>query len=111
MATLTVVQAAQAGAAFAPAAAAGGGDEFANTGKEVAIIENGSGSSITVTAVSQISVDGLALADQTVAIAAGATKAIGPFDPAVFNDDDGMLQLTYSGVTTLTVGILRVNPA
>lgn len=90
------------------AAAAGGGDSFANTGRELVEINNASGGDITVTFTGQaVCNQGLAGASHSVAvvITAGERRLIGPFDPAKFNDTNNLVQMTYSGVTTLTLGV------
>ena len=111
MATLTVATAIRGlGVDMAGAACAGGGDAFANTGQEVVSIKNGSGASITVTFVTQATVDALAVGDLAVVVLAGATMAVGPFQPGIYNDASGLLQMTYSGVTTLTAKVLKVTP-
>lgn len=108
--TLTSKRAAN-GNDLAGAAAAGGGDTFTNTGQEIAVIKNGSGAPITVTFVTPATLDGLAVTDLTVSVGAGETRAVGPFPPGVYNDANGLVSMTYSGVTTLTVAILKVTPA
>lgn len=111
MAILTPTPAARAGINLAGVACSGGGDSFLNTGREVAVLVNASGSPITLTLVTQDTVDGRAVADRTVSLAAGATVAVGPFPPGIYNDTGGYVQMTYSGVTTLTVTVLQVTPA
>lgn len=112
MATLTVVAAIRGvGVDLAGAACAGGGDAFANDGKTLAIIKNASGGDITVTFVTQATSDGQAVADLAVVVAAGATRSIGPFPPGIYNDVNGLVQMTYSGVTSLTAKVLSVTPA
>lgn len=112
MATLTVATAIRGlGVDLAGAACAGGGDAFANTGQEVAVIKNASAGSITVTFVTQATVDTFAVPDLAVVFAAGETRAVGPFPSGIYNDATGLLQMTYSGVTTLTAKILKVTPA
>jgi hypothetical protein len=59
---LTVVPSTRAGANPGFTAANVDGNYFANSGAEVLIVTNGGGSSITVTVVSQATVDGLAVA-------------------------------------------------
>lgn len=108
MATLTVTAVARAGIDLAGVAAAVGGDQFLNTGKEVLIVANGSGVSINVTFATPATVDGLAVADRTVAVAAGVTKAIGPFQRYAYNDTSNYVQITYSAVTTVTVKVVSV---
>lgn len=88
---------------LAGVAAAGGGDSFANTGKEFVVIKNGSGSPITLTVATPGTVDGdLAIADRTATIGAGETRAVGPFPVSTYGET---VNLTYSGVTSLTVSI------
>lgn len=111
MAALTKVTPALAGTATTPAAAAAGGDSVANPrGNTILRITNGGGGSINVTIAAGASptrsADGtfpaMTLAANVVAVGAGATKLIGPIPPA-YNDSGGNVQLTYSGVTSVTV--------
>ena len=111
MATLTVQSITKTGLTPALVAAAGGGDKFANTGKEMLEIVNGSGASITVTIVAQKTVEGLAIAGRAIAIPAGQRRFIGRISPTVFNDSQGFTNLTYSGVTSLTIGAFQFDPA
>ena len=111
MAVLSVTLGSRAGVSLAGVACASGGDGFANDGQEVAVFVNASGSPITVTIPRTDTVDGRAVAARTVSVGAGATLAIGPFQPGIYNDAGGLVQFTYSGVTTFTVTILKVSPA
>lgn len=108
MATLTVITPTYAGAVFSPAAAAGGGDKFVNTGNELLYIKNGGGGSITLTLDAQ-TINGLTITDPTVTVAAGVEKIIGPFDPRYFTDSSGFLNLSYSAVTSVTVAVIQKN--
>lgn len=69
-------------------------------------IVNGSGSSITVTFATPGTVKSLAVADQTVTIAAGARAKVA-LDPDLYanRSDSGLAAWTYSAVTTVTVGV------
>jgi hypothetical protein len=109
MAALSIVTVDRGGAALVAnqVAAAGGGDYFANTGVEYVIITNDSGGSITVTEVIQATVDGQTITSRTVAIAAGITKLMGPYPTATYNDTNGRMNFTYSGVTSLTIGVFK----
>lgn len=108
MATLTPQQATVLGAAFAPVAASGGGDKVAPSSRGALLVENGGVGSITVTIVVPGSTDyGQAEPDYTVTVAAGASKLIGPF-PADLADSDGLVSITYSGVTSVTVAAIQV---
>lgn len=109
MATLTVTDLAATGITYTLASAAGGGDEFSNSGREFLVVANGGVGSITVTLVTQQTIGGLALADQAVTVGAGVTKLIGPFPTLVYNDNNSRVQVTYSGVTTVTVGAFRLS--
>lgn len=74
------------------------GDDYvmANTGVErLLILDAASGVNLTVTTPG--TVDGLAVADRVVAIAAGGAQLIGPFNPAVYNDGDGDIAFDFSG--------------
>jgi hypothetical protein len=116
MATLSVQKPSAAGVALTYAAAAGGGDKFANSGREFVHVQNASGGAITVTFTS-----GAASAnkcsfgvahtahDLSVAVGAGADAMIGPFNRERFNDVNGDVNITYSGVTSLTVAVISNN--
>lgn len=106
MAALSTLTSTTAGVVFATASAAGGGDTFTNTGSELFYIANGGGGSITVTfdVTGTIGRSGEPGTDRAVAVANGATKIIGPFDPAAFG---GTVSVTYSGVTSVTVAVIR----
>lgn len=99
---------------LAGVAAGAGGDTFINSGQEIFVVKNGSGAPITVTFVTPTTVDNLAVSDLAVTVAAGATRSVGPFPPAWYNDTaqpGGVVSVTYSSVTTVTVGVLKVTPA
>jgi len=109
MAILTVQQTALAGITPSWVAAAAGGDEFRNTGHTYAEVKNASGGDITVTVVSQQECDQGYTHDETVVVVATTgVKRIGPFDPSRFNNESGNVELTYSGVTSLTVGAFEM---
>ena len=107
MATLTVQTISRTGLEPSYAAAAAGGDEFANTGDEFLHIKNGDASSHTVTIETPGNVDGLAVADRAVAVGAGEERMIGPFPTSVYNDSGDLVQLTYDAVTAVTVAIVK----
>jgi tryptophan synthase beta subunit len=88
-------------------AANGGGDSFANTGVQRFIIKNADASPKTVTFITQKTVGGgLAVADEAVVVPAGQTYIAGPFPPDLYNDGNGQVQVTYSAVTSVTVGVI-----
>jgi hypothetical protein len=108
MATISVQSIVKAGTTVTLSAAAGGGDQFALTDvNDIYVVNNASGGAITVTFVTQATTDGLAVADRTVSVGAGDRDYVSDLDPNVYRDTNGFCQVTYSGVTSLTVGHLR----
>ena len=111
---LTVQQITETGGAATYAAATAEGDTAANNGNMFLHIKNGSGGEITVTITPvTTSVDSgmygdLTKANATIAIAGGAEAFIGGFAPAAFNDGNGEVAITYTGVTSLTIAALYV---
>lgn len=108
MATLAAITPTYAGAVLAKTAATAAGDKFLNTGTELLYVINGGGGSINVTLDAKATPGGLAITDPVVAVAAGAEKVLGPFNPAIFNDANGFVNLTYSGDTDVEVAVLKV---
>lgn len=108
MATLIPIAPTFSGATLSPASAAAGGDQFLNDGRTLLYVKNGGGSSITITVDAQATPGGLTITDPTIAVAAGAERLIGPFNPIYFNDASGFVKWTYSGVTSVTVAGIQV---
>ena len=108
MATLTKQTVIRDGLEATYASAAGGGDEFVNTGREFIHIKNASGGDITLTIVTQQTVDAEAVGDKTVIITLAEERFVGPFPKTVYSDSNEKVQLTYSGVTSLTIAILEL---
>ena len=106
MAILNVQRPTVAGVEITMAAAAPGGDSFPNNGNTTLIVANGGGGSINVTVncgnACSFGVTNDAH-DVVVAIAAGATRHIGPFTQGRFNDGNGRVNVAYSGTTSVTV--------
>lgn len=116
MAAIAPVTPSLAGVLNGSVSAAGGGDSVANPkGNIILRVTNGGGGSINVTVAAGPNptrpADGtfpaMTLANVVVAVAAGATRYIGPFPPA-FNDNSGNLQVTYSGVTSVSVEAIQI---
>jgi hypothetical protein len=111
MATLTVTPITRSGVdvtiASGLAAAAGGGDAFANTGQEYFIINNGDGSDHTVTFALTKTVDGVTPTPVAHNVVAGKTRIFGPFSPGDYNDTNGLVQVTYSAVTSVKVAVVK----
>lgn len=114
MAALATQKPATAGVAVVYSAAAGGGDTFVNNGREMFHVKNGGGSGITVTFNSGAVAGrnkcsfGVANAahDLAVSVGAGSDALCGPFSKDQFTDGNGNMNVTYSGVTTVTVAVL-----
>lgn len=118
MALLTNQKPALTGTAITTTSAAGGGDTLSNPrGKTALQVTNGGGGSINVTVgvpspTPVRAADGQfpaqSLTSTVVAVAAGATKIIGPIPPA-YNDGSGIVAISYSGVTSVTVAALDLD--
>lgn len=96
------------------AATATHGNKFLNNGQTFLRVLNGSASPITVTLQCPKTVDGLAVVNPTVTVAATGDSSgldyqdIGPF-PLDWNQADGpYMWVTFSAVTTVTVGAYRL---
>lgn len=97
-----------AGAVLAHNAAANG-DQFINNGRTWLSVKNGDSAShtVTVTCVGTCSYGlNTPAHDVVVAIAAGAERIFGPFDPTRFNDGTGRCSIVYSALTSMTVAVL-----
>lgn len=107
VALLALQQITQSGLAPAFVAAAAGGDSL-QPGDSVKLhVKNGGAGSVTVTVNSQRKCDQGVDHDLAVAIAAGAEAIIGPLPANRFADPaDGLVKVTYSAVTSVTVAAL-----
>jgi hypothetical protein len=87
-------------------AAASGGDtaEIADGG--FFILKNASGGTITATFATPGTKDGLAISEATMAVLAG-DYGIMPMSN-IFRQATGRCNVTYSGVTTVTVGVYKI---
>lgn len=80
------------------------GHYIVNDGHTVVQVKNAGGSPITVTLPTPGKVAGVDIVDPTVSIpATTGDKIIGPFDPRVFAQADGSVNIDFSGVTSVTV--------
>jgi len=85
-------------------AAEAGGDAFVNDGRTFFRVKNGSASPITVTIAAVKASDQGVTENIVSAIVANTGDVVfGPFPASEFNDVNGRVIATYSGVTTLTV--------
>jgi hypothetical protein len=108
MALLTPQQVGITGRKATYAAASGGGDTLKPDDSVCLHVKNGSGGSITVTVVVPGEKFGQPLTDVAVAIPGGEDRFIGPFPRELADPADGLVDITYSDVTSLTVAALRV---
>jgi hypothetical protein len=92
------------------AAATGGGDTFLPADDVSLVVNNGGGGAITVTVTTHQTSRGLAIADApaAVSVAAGQRWEFGPFPAELYADPtDGLADIAYSGVTSVTVGVFK----
>ena len=107
--TLAIQQIVRAGLTPSLAAANSDGSYVPNDGRTFIQVKNGAGAPITVTIETPGTVDGNAIADLVVTIPAmTGDKVIGPFPPETYNQSDGKLKITFSAVTTVTIGAFRL---
>lgn len=108
MAAITVQSASPTGTALSFVAASGGGDTLNVTNDVYLFVRNGDASSKTVTVVrAGNDAYGQAIPDIAVVVVAGATAVIGPIPPAFRDPGDGLVDVTYSAVTSVTVAAMR----
>lgn len=107
MAQLAYQQIAITGLEATFAAATGGGDTVAPDDRGFIRVKNGGGSPITVTIVRPGSQFGQANPDIPVTVTNAEERDIGPL-PRELADTDGLIDITYSGVTSVTVAALRL---
>lgn len=114
MATLATQVIARAGLAPTYAAAAGGGDAC-ETGDDVFLqVKNASGGALTVTVAipaTASTVSGVAYTNTAVSVpATTGDRMIGPISNIYKDPTTGLATITYSGVTSLTVGCFKLQP-
>lgn len=107
MATLAVQRVTASGLTPTFAAASSGGDNAPVASGRVLLVKNGSGSSINVTMTTPGNVEGVAVADPVLAVAAGAVGAI-PMS-SIYRGTDGTAAIAYSSATTVTVALLQLS--
>jgi hypothetical protein len=106
MAQFTVQKIALAGITPVFNVASVGGDTFLNNGRTYLHVKNGGVAAITVTIDSkQLSNYGTDV-DITVSIPAGSERVIGLLDTGRFNATTGLVNVAYSGVTSVSVAVI-----
>lgn len=106
MATLEVQVVGPAGTEIEWAAAAGGGDHCPTGDGVRLLLKNDDDASTTATIATPGTVDGLAIADRAVTIAAGKVKVV-PITDVYRDRATGLAAITYTGVTDLGVAVIR----
>lgn len=93
-------------------AAAGGGDKVTPGNDTFIHVKNGGGSSITVTVDSVVPSNYGTDVDLVVSVPNGSERMIGPLPAQRFaNASDGLANVTYSGVTTVTIAAIKTGVA
>ena len=110
MAALTTQEVTQAGTTLAFAACAGGGDTFINDGNTFLYVKNGSGGALTVTIATPGLYRGATITAQAVSVEAGSEKCIKPFPQEITQPGAATTNITYSGVTSLTIAVVKFTP-
>jgi hypothetical protein len=109
LAALTTTQIAIGGANGALAAASAGGDTFNPDSRTFLDVNNGGASPVTVTIQAFGSgPGGNPVSNRAVVVPNATERLIGPFDPAGFADATNTAYITYSAVTSVTVGAFRL---
>ncbi|MGV8164646.1 MAG: hypothetical protein ACLKAK_07300 [Alkaliphilus sp.] len=108
MALLSVQEIVRSGIAPTYVAAAVGGNQFVNNGRVFAHVKNGGTGAITVTINSIRPCNQGFDHDETVSVSAAGEKMVGPFELGRFNNPEQLTSLTYSGVTTVTIGVFSL---
>lgn len=91
------------------AAASSGGDTVTPSEGVFLVVKNDGGAPVTVTIAAPGTTSyGVANPDPTFSVAAGAERWIPLFDSAYVNDVDNTIGISYSGVTSVTVGAFSV---
>ena len=116
MATLTAQKITDLGVIETLQSATSGGDSFVNSGVEFIHIQNGHASNAyTVTITAQVTnvhhqqFGTVTKSNVTKSVAAGQDAFLGPFKQRAFNDQNNKVQITYDGVTTLSVAVLYLD--
>lgn len=109
MATLAYQQVQIAGTAVTLVAASAGGDKVSPATNGALMVKNGDVAAKTVTIVVPGNTKyGQAAPDIPIIVAAGATALIGPFPFDLADPIDGLIAVTYSAVTSVTVAAITI---
>lgn len=107
MANVNVQRAVLSGLAPTYAAASVGGDTLTPNGAAMLVVKNGGASPITVTVATPGKTEfGLDQPDVTISVPAAGERVIGPLTHRLADPETGVIGVTYSGVTSVTVAAL-----
>lgn len=84
------------------------GHTITNDGRTFIQIANASGGNLTVTVTSGGTIDGRAIGDDSIVIANGATKLIGPWPVHLYNDTSGLVTVAFSTVSSVTCAAFKL---
>jgi hypothetical protein len=117
MALLTSTTSTAHGTVLPAAQAVSASDTFSNAnGRTLIEVNNGSGSTVTVTLVtfgtypvsSAVTYD---VADDAQTVAAGVSKVFGPFNKALMNGATDLITVTFSATTSITARVIELGTA
>lgn len=109
MAILTTQQVTLAGLAPSYGAAGASGDKFQPGDNVWLHVKNTSGSPVTVTVDSKTPSNYGGDSDIVVSVpATTGERLFGPFSPGRFSGPDGLVDVSYSGTTNVTVAAVRI---
>jgi hypothetical protein len=94
------------------AACTGGGDRFTPSATTILHVKNGSGGALTVTVpATKVPAPDMVITNNVVSVPASGERMMGPFPPDIFQatDGSGLADITYSGVTSLTIAAVQVS--
>lgn len=92
--------------AYEPANVAG--NSYLLRSGRVLHVKNGSGSSVTVTVPTPGVVDGLAIADRTIAVPASGERLVALGTTDAYKQAGGVAYIDYSAVTSVTVAVFDI---
>ncbi len=108
MAVLTPQTIVRTGLLPSLASAGASGDKFANTrGRTFLYVINGQGDAMVLTLDITSTVDGAAVVDPTISLAAGEARFVGPFDQR-YEDSAGDINFSYDDETSVTVAAIKL---
>lgn len=84
------------------------GHKFRNDGQRTRLTVVNGATPFTLTIITAVEVDDLAVADRTVNVGANERIELGPFPRSIYNQDDGRVYIDYSDVTDGVVGVANI---